>query len=226
MQDIPTWLSFSFILCCLFALFCFHTSNGKSLKLTAIVAIWAVVHAGLALQGFYENTTAVPPRFALVIPPAFVLIIWGCLPRNAEWLERSRNTRWSTLLHTVRIGIELVLWKLAALQWVPELMTFEGRNFDILIGISAIPVAYLVWRQKLGRNTLLVWNVLGLGFVLFILCNGILSSELPFQQFAFEQPNRAVTIFPFVLLPALVVPIVIWSHLSDILILLRAKDGA
>ena len=53
--------------------------------------------------------------------------------------------------------------------------------------------------------------------MLFILVNGLLSSELPFQQFGFEQPNRGINFFPFVLLPATVVPIVIWTHLSDII---------
>ena len=39
----------------------------------------------------------------------------------------------------------------------------------------------------------------------------------PFQKFGFEQPNKAITYFPFILLPALIVPLVIWTHLSDIL---------
>jgi hypothetical protein len=65
--------------------------------------------------------------------------------------------------------------------------------------------------------------VIGVFFVCFILINGILSSELPFQQFAFEQPNRAVNFFPFILLPAVIVPIVIWTHITDIIKLSRDK---
>ena len=71
--------------------------------------------------------------------------------------------------------------------------------------------------QKASKKTLLVWNIIGLILVLFILFNGILSSELPFQQFGFEQPNRGINYFPFILLPATIVPIVIWTHLSDII---------
>ena len=85
------------------------------------------------------------------------------------------------------------------------------------MGITAPIVAFLYFRNNLNKKTLLVWNIIGLSFVLFILFNGILSAELPFQQFGFEQPNRAINYFPFVLLPATVVPIVIWSHLSDII---------
>ena len=99
---------------------------------------------------------------------------------------------------------------------VPKLMTFEGRNFDILIGISAPIMGWLFFKKKVNKSMMLAWNIIGLCFVLFILVNGILSAELPFQQFGFEQPNRAVNYFPFVLLPATIVPIVIWTHLSDI----------
>jgi hypothetical protein len=67
----------------------------------------------------------------------------------------------------------------------------------------------------------LAWNSIGLCFILFILFNGVLSAELPFQQFAFDQPNKAINYFPFILLPATIVPIVIWTHLSDILKLIN-----
>jgi hypothetical protein len=105
---------------------------------------------------------------------------------------------------------------------VPELMTFEGRNFDIIIGLTAPLMAYLYYKKIIGEKLLLVWNIIGLLFILFIFINGMLSAELPFQIFAFDQPNVAVEYFPFVLLPALIVPMVIWTHMTDIF-LLRKK---
>jgi branched-subunit amino acid transport protein len=100
---------------------------------------------------------------------------------------------------------------------VPELMTFKGRNYDILVGISALLVGLLVFKKHVSTQGLLLWNVVGLFFVCFILINGILSAELPFQQFAFDQPNRALSYFPYVFLPAIVVPIVIYTHITDIM---------
>ena len=35
--------------------------------------------------------------------------------------------------HKILLGI--ILWQLFLYQMIPELMTFEGRNFDILAGI-------------------------------------------------------------------------------------------
>jgi hypothetical protein len=105
---------------------------------------------------------------------------------------------------------------------IPELVTFEGRNFDILAEIST-PIVGILWlKKRVGRKTLIVWNILELILVLFIFINGILSSDLPIQMFGFEQPNRAINYFPFILLSAKIVPIVIYTHLTD-LIKLRKK---
>ena len=100
---------------------------------------------------------------------------------------------------------------------VPELMTFEGRNFDILAGITAPFMAYFVFeKKKLGRQTLLIWNFICLGLLANIVINALLSAPFPFQQFAFEQPNIAILNFPFSWLPTFVVPMVLFGHLVSI----------
>ena len=134
-----------------------------------------------------------------------------------------RDVQLSTFLHSVRLPIEIILFELYLNKMIPQLMTFEGRNFDIVVGITAPIVGYLCLKKRISNTKLIIWNVIGVFFVCFILINGILSSELPFQQFAFEQPNRAVNFFPFILLPAVIVPIVIWTHITDIIKLSRDK---
>ena len=223
MEELPTWIAPLFILCCGYTLFAFHLGNGRSWLLTALLIGWTLIHGVLAKAGFYQDTMSMPPRFALIFVPNVLFIIYGCLPKNREWLRASRNSRWSSAVHIVRIPVEIILWQLALHKWVPELMTFEGRNFDILVGISAILVTYLIAQNKISRKALIAWNYIGLFFVLFILGNGILSTELPFQQFAFDQPNKAITFFPYALLPGLIVPVVIWSHISDIILLNAEK---
>ncbi len=45
-------------------------------------------------------------------------------------------------------------------------MTFEGRNWDTLSGLSAPLVYYAVFRwKKLGRTALLGWNIPCLGLL-------------------------------------------------------------
>ena len=220
-EVIPQWINVLFIATCAITLILFYYSNGKPRRLTAALVLWSIVHSVLAFYGFYENTIATPPRFAFVLIPSVVLIIYGLLPRQQEWFWVSRETRISTFLHSVRLPVEIVLYGLFINRMVPELMTFEGRNYDILIGISAPIIGILFLKDLIGKRILLIWNLIGLILVLFVFMNGIFSSELPFQQFGFDQPNRAIIYFPFILLPATVVPIVIWTHLSDIIKLRR-----
>ena len=99
------------------------------------------------------------------------------------------NPIYSTALHSVRILVELVLFQLAFAEWIPELMTFEGRNFDILIGLSAPIMAYLVWKNKVSPKALRLWNAIGLAFVTFIFVNATLSAPLPVQQFGLKIEN-------------------------------------
>jgi hypothetical protein len=122
------------------------------------------------------------------------------------------------------VPVEIVLLWLYQHGQVPQLMTFEGRNFDILSGLTAPLVAWLTFRGgRMNRSLLILWNLLAFGLLLNIMTNAILSLETPFQQFAFEQPNRGVLYFPFIWLPAIIVPIVFVSHVISLWQLLKQK---
>jgi hypothetical protein len=103
-------------------------------------------------------------------------------------------------------------------------MTFEGRNFDILSGITAPFVYWLAFRSgKINRPLLIIWNVFALLLLINIVVHAFLSFPTPFQQLAFEQPNRGVQYFPFIWLPTIVVPIVLFSHLASLWQLLKTS---
>lgn len=218
---LPPWISVLFLATSLLTIGFFYYANGKPKTLLILIILWSALHSILAYSGFYKVTDSIPPRFGLVLIPAVLIIIYGLLPKQQKWIFEKRNTKISTFLHVVRLPVELVLYALFIHKMVPELMTFEGRNYDILMGITAPIMGWLLLKNIVTKYILLLWNMIGLVLVLFILVNGILSAELPFQQFGFDQPNRGVMYFPFILLPATVVPIVIWTHLSDSIKLIK-----
>lgn len=132
--------------------------------------------------------------------------------------------KYLTLIHVVRVPVELVLYFLFVYKAVPELMTFEGRNFDILAGLTAPFIYYFGFvRQKLNRSFLIIWNLLSLALLMNIVINALLSTPSPIQQFAFDQPNRAILYFPFSLLPTFIVPLVLFSHLVAFRQLIKNK---
>jgi hypothetical protein len=104
-------------------------------------------------------------------------------------------------------------------------MTFEGRNFDILAGITAPIIAYLGIRiTGVNRPLLLIWNFVCLGLLINIVVNALFAAPTPVQKFAFDQPNIAILYFPFSWLPTFIVPIVLFGHLISIKQLLNLKQ--
>ncbi|MBS9461323.1 hypothetical protein KIM67_02795 [Flagellimonas sp. 389] len=216
-ENLPNWINISFFLVTLITIGIFYISNGRPKKLLLLILLWSAIQSIIAFTGFYQITDTTPPRFALVLLPSALSILFGMSSKNLKWMFATRKIEVSTFLHCIRIPVEFILLYLFLNKTIPKTMTFEGLNFDIIAGITAPLVGLLYIKGKLGKKGLLIWNVLGLILIFTILTIGILSSELPFQQFGFEQPNRAIDYFPFILLPATVVPMVIYTHLTDII---------
>jgi len=214
---LPPWINYLFIASVVYAIIFFHFNNRKSTKTTILIIVWSIIQSILAKSGFYLNTNVMPPRFLLVLIPVSAFILFGIFSQRNSNAQKNKLQEYQVLIHAVRLPIEIVLYYLFIYKMLPELMTFRGRNFDILAGFTAPIIAYLLFKKKLSTSTMIVWNSLGLLLVLFVFVNGILSSELPIQIFGFEQPNRAMSYFPFILLPATVVPIIIYTHIKDIL---------
>ncbi len=67
---------------------------------------------------------------------------------------------------------------------VPVQMTFEGRNFDIIIGITAPIIAYFSFTKKLWPKIVpLLWNLAGFLLLANIYLIGILSAPGPLRKF-------------------------------------------
>ncbi|GAA4048279.1 hypothetical protein GCM10022409_38370 [Hymenobacter glaciei] len=217
METLPLALPLTFILTTALAVGLFYVAARRSGRVLAGLGAWLLLQGAVGLSGFYTVSNTVPPRLALLLGPP--LLVTGMLLATAAGRRFLDGLRLDvlTLLHVVRIPVELVLFGLYLHHAVPQLMTFEGRNWDVLAGITAPLVYFLAFRQRwLGRRGLLLWNVLGLASLLNIVMNAVLSAPTPVQQFGFEQPNVAVLHFPFVWLPGVVVPLVLLAHLTAI----------
>jgi hypothetical protein len=213
---IPLLFIFTTLLTALFFITAVKENNSSKVVLlvSIIICIWLAIHALLALKNFYIITDSIPPRFIfLVLPPLLLILILFITKRGKKFID-NLSLKILTQLHVVRIFVEIILLWLFLYKYIPQLMTFEGRNLDILSGLSAPLVAYFGFTKKsVGKKFMLIWNVMCLVLLLNIVVNAVLSAPFPFQQFAFDQPNIAVLYFPFVWLPCFIVPVVLFSHL-------------
>ncbi len=223
-ENLPGYVSIAFILTTFLTVgFLFYAvrqivSDTTAAKiLFALVPLWLIFQAALASSGFYLLVDVFPPRLPLfAVIPALVLIILLFIFARKDFISRI-PLKTLTLLHVIRIPVEIVLLWLFQNGQVPQLMTFEGRNFDILSGLTAPIIAWLAFRNgKTNRPLLIAWNIFALLLLINIVTNAVLSIPAPFQQLAFEQPNRAVLYFPFVWLPSVVVPVVLFCHLASL----------
>lgn len=175
--------------------------------------VWLTGLALLAYNHIFQHLDARPPGFLVITGPPFMLIAGLLLTvKGRAWMGQLPLSV-LTLLHTVRVPVELTLYSLYVHQQVPQLMTFEGRNYDILAGLTAPIIVYFALRRsQLATRWLLGWNVVALGLVLNIVIHAVLSLPLPFQQMAFEQPNVGLLKAPYVWLPGFIVPAVLFAH--------------
>ncbi|WP_246343540.1 hypothetical protein [Adhaeribacter radiodurans] len=217
MGNLPAYISILFGCTTALTLWFFYRAANQSKTIILVIILWLGIQSILGISQFYFNTHSLPPRFIFLVLPPLFLIITLFLTQKGRYFLKGLNLKWLTLLHVVRIPVELVLFSLALHQVVPDLMTFEGRNLDILSGITAPIVYYFGFvKHHLSPKLLLIWNFACLGLLLNIVVNAILSVPTPFQQFAFDQPNIALLYFPFVWLPCFIVPVVLMSHLASI----------
>lgn len=216
-MNTPLFLDVIFGLTCLLTVLLFlkasHLSKPIGLAILAIIILQSV----LAGSGFYLNLDSKPPRMMFLVGPSIALILVLLFHPKGRLMTAEFSLKYLTILHMVRIPVEVVLYYLFVYKAVPELMTFEGRNFDILSGLSAPIIYYLYFIKKnISKKVLLFWNLACLALLLNIVVNAILSIPSPIQQFGFNQPNLAVLHSPFNLLPSVIVPLVLLSHLVTI----------
>lgn len=222
--NLPAYVNVIFVVTTFLSIFIFYKASHKCNLALVILLVWIILQAVLGFSGFYTNTNTFPPRFGLLALPAILLIIGLFVTKKGRVYIDTLDTKTLTLLHIVRLPVELCLYWLFLHKSVPQLMTFEGINFDIIAGLTAPLIYYFGYVKKsMGKKVLLLWNFICFALLLNIVINAVLSAPSTFQQFAFEQPNTAIFYFPFVWLPGCVVPLVLLAHLVCIRKLLPSK---
>ena len=182
---VPTWLGGLFIGCTVLAAGLLGRAVGRAGGPTGrywvLAGVWLAGQAGLALAGFYQtNLYELPPRLAqAALWPALAVVLGLLLfSRGRRWLARLPLAD-LTAISSVRVGVEIGLYYLAAYHLVPGLMTFEGRNFDVLAGLTA-PVAAALWRRRgVGRGWFVAWHLGALALLVNIVVLAVLAAPSP-----------------------------------------------
>lgn len=224
MEHLPLYISIVFILTVAAVIFIFYLATKRNKTVLGIIMAWLLLQGIIAGSGFYTKTNTFPPRFSLAVLPAFLFIAVLLLNSKGRKFVSGLPTGMLTLIHVIRIPVEIILLWLCMYKVVPQVMTFGGRNFDIFSGISAIAVYYtMYYKNRFNRTVLLIWNFTCLLLLVNIVATAVLAAPFSFQKMAFDQPNIAILYMPFVWLPSVIVPIVLLAHIASIKQLLKQE---
>jgi hypothetical protein len=192
-------------------------ARARALAIAAALWLWLAVMALLAARGFFAEFGAMPPRLLLaLLPPLAVLVILARSRTVGEWLD-AVPPAWLVHAQAFRIVVEIALWRLVVEGVAPHIMSFTGRNFDILVGLTAPVVARVCLTPGARRQRWAAWwNVAGILILANTVVHAFLAAPTPLRIFLTSPPNVFVAHFPFIWLPGFLVPVAFALHLLSL----------
>jgi hypothetical protein len=181
--------------------------------LTVIVGVaWMAVSATAAASGILRQWNATPPPLAGLVIGIVTLASLAAFTSYGRRLVEGLALAELVAFQAFRLPLELLMHRASVEDVMPEVMSYTGRNLDILTGLTAAVLAPLVASGRTGRGVVMAWNVGGFGLLMNIVIVSILATPR-FGYFGADQLNVWVTYPPFVWLPAVMVLAALAGHL-------------
>jgi hypothetical protein len=179
--------------------------------------VWLSYAGLLGYAGVLKNMTMRPPGIVFLVVPVlvFLLVFLAFVVLSSAGARVALAIPLWILLgaQSFRVGVELFLHQLWIDGLVPKMLTFDGANVDIYVGASAVLIAWLSGRGRLGLRLALAWNVLGLLALANVVTRAVLTAPGPLHLIHAEVPNLLLSTFPFLFIPGLFVPLGVVLHL-------------
>jgi hypothetical protein len=199
----------------------------RRLTLAAVLSGWFVIVVILAATRalHYEHGIGTPGVGLAVVVP--IVVMWVAAMR-VPWLREGLERAPLAILagvNVVRIlGVSFVI--LYAGNRLPAPFAPVAGWGDIIAGLAAAPVAWLVHRQGRGwRGVLIAWNAFGLADLIAAISLGGLSSPGPLRRLFAEPGAGLMSTLPWLLIPGFLVPLLAWTHLAIFYRLMKARRG-
>jgi hypothetical protein len=179
--------------------------------------LWVGIITLLAIKGVYQ-TNDMPPRLVLLgVLPAFALIIYFFIAQKVKPLIDNFHIRFTIYFQSFRIVVELLIFGAVLKGLAPEIVSFNGRNYDILAGLTAPLVGWAYSRSIIGKSMLLIWNI----FCLMLLANivfifiSLLINPL-FWGYESTPISMGFMTIPYVYIAAVYMPVAVFLHIMCI----------
>ena len=192
----------------------FSSSGVRGSQTLGLLIAWIGIPGVLAWRGAIGRYDPLPPPALLLLLGLTVLTVGFVLSRVGARLATGISLGAMVTLQAFRIPVELLLHELYVEGIVPVQMTYMGRNFDVLTGISGLLLGlWLLGRKPIPRGVVLLWNLLGLALLVNIVAIAVVSTPVPFRRFLDSPSHTLPSTFPFIWLPSFLVQVALGSHL-------------
>ncbi len=205
-----------FALCCVTVTSAAPIDAGARWKLSLAALTWFI---GVGICGaagvFAEASLGTAAIGAAILTP--IVLSLSAAARSLVVRQVALATPLPVLvgIHAGRLlGVFFVL--LFEAGRLPPTFALTAGWGDIVVASAALPLAWAIHRQVSGwRIATLTWNTVGLVDLVAAVTLGVGSAQDSPIRFIFESPNSgAVATLPWVLIPAVLVPMYLLSHLA------------
>lgn len=185
---------------------------GMAVAAAAGTALWLAVTAGAAASGAL-NFDGTPPTMVLLMASILAIALGIGLSRVGGRLAAGVPLAALVGVQAFRFPLELVMHRAYEEGLMPVQMSYSGRNFDIVTGVTAIVVAGLLLAGRMPAWGVRLWNWMGLALLVNVVVIANLSTPTPFRVFMNEPANVWISRAPFVWLPAVMVLTAFIGHI-------------
>jgi hypothetical protein len=166
--------------------------------------IWLAVVGAAAFSGLLLPRGGPPLPFVLMLLSILALGVAIARSRIGDRLARGTPLAILVGFQAFRLPLELAMHRAHTEGLMPVQMSYSGRNFDIVTGITALVLASAMMLPRVPRAVVMAWNVVGLILLANILGVAMLSTPM-FAYFGPDRLNVWVMWMPYTLLPAVMV---------------------
>jgi len=178
---------------------------------------WLVYVGVLSYSGVVQDPAMRPPGAFLIVVPVFLFVLLVLVRSSAGLRFALAFPVWLTLaLQGFRVGVELLLHRIWLDGLAPRMLTYEGGNIDIVVGLSAPLAAWLSTTGRVGQRLALGWNILGLLALANVITRAALTAPGPLNFIHSEIPNLAIGTFPFTYIAGFFAPLAVVLHILAI----------
>lgn len=192
-------------------------NSKRKVILISFLIIWHIYIFVLASTEFMLNLEFPPRFFILTILPLFIFTgIFIYKNRNNTWIQNI-PPHWLFFYQTFRILIEVIFVFTVSKGILHSNVTIEGYNFDMVYAFTVLIIGLIVFKKIIWYKRLILWwNYLGLGVIAIIIF--LFQSTIYIPEFYGDIEPFPIEFlkYPYVLVPAFLMPSAVFIHILSI----------